>query len=80
MTFWTIAIDTTADDKLQDLYFQMVQAEFPSPVQGNTKSSVYTAGQTALDATKQAGEELKDQGHSGHLLPIQHSINPPLAL
>ena len=81
LTFWTIEIDTTADNKLQELYFQMVQVESPASIQGNTKSAVYTAGQTALDATKQAGAEFKDQGNAGHLLHIQHNIiNPALAL
>jgi hypothetical protein len=80
ITFWTIAPENTADDKLQELYFQVAQVESPSPIQGNTKSAVYTAGQTALDATKQAGAEFKDQGSTGHLLLVKHDINPPLAL
>jgi len=68
--------DTTVDDKLQELYFQVVQVGSPSHIQGNTKSAAYTAGQTALDATKQTGAEFKDQGSSGHLLYVQHNINP----
>ena len=77
MTFWTTT--TIADDKLQELYFQL-QVESPSPIQSDTKTAVYAGGQTALDATKQAGAELRDQGNAGHLLPIQHDIDPPLAL
>lgn len=76
MTFWTFATNTIADDKLQELYFQVMQVESPSPIQGNTKSAVYTAGQTALDATKQAGAEFKDQGSAGHLLLSNIILTP----
>ncbi|KIM42392.1 hypothetical protein M413DRAFT_10535 [Hebeloma cylindrosporum] len=60
-------MEKNADDKLQETYFQLMQIESPSPVHVDTKSSLYTAGQTALDAAKQAGAELNDEGLTDQL-------------